>query len=290
MIKRNGIELMNARSNNVSIGKETMQITAQKQYTAPNGQTVEISQAVDNCVKKTVLYKVEDPSNMDWEPYTPTIEVINETTAQAAARLLQDGKQNIVALNFAAACHPGGGFLSGAIAQEEDLCRASALYACLNSKPIFYNENIICDNAFYTDNVIYSPNVPFFRAPDNSLLEQPFVLSIVSSPAPNVRNMSESDLKEKDFDLRLHSTFLDRMVRILNVCAIHGHRNIILGAWGCGAYSNDPVMVASAFKEALNKVPAFEHICFAVYDNRQPPILYETFKQTFLEILGTSIS
>lgn len=305
MIKRDGIDitntnrnsgnnpnvrLMNARTKNVSIAKETIAITAQKKYTTPSGQMVDISQAVDNCLEKTVLYApYANLPDTDWETCTPTIEVNNETTAQAAVRLLQAGKQDIVALNFASARNQGGGFLAGAVAQEEDLCRASALYASLKSKPIFYNENILCDDALYTDNVIYSPNVPFFRREHNLLLEEPFTLSIVSSPAPNVHAMGVEDLEHEDFDMVIYSTMLHRMTRFLNIAAAHGHQTIILGGWGCGAFGNDPGQVASAFHEALRKVPAFKHVCFAVYDVREPPVVYESFKEIFLAQPGTSI-
>lgn len=276
MIKRNGVELMNARTKNVSLAKETIEIIKNKNYTSLNGNVVDISLAVDTAVVGTILYKPEDDlPHIHWENSTPsTVEVTNETTAQAAVRLIQSGKKDVVALNFASARNQGGGFLSGAVAQEEDLCRASSLYACLKSKPIFYNENILCDDCYYTDNVIYSPNVPFFRDANNLFLEEPFLFSIVSAPAPNLNGVRPEGLQFK-----LKGIIRERAIRILDIAAHHGHSSIILGAWGCGAFGNNPVMIAEAFKLALEKIPAFEHVCFAVYDTREPPVLYETFKQ-----------
>jgi uncharacterized protein (TIGR02452 family) len=46
------------------------------------------------------------------------------------------------------------------VAQEEDLARCSGLYSCLQSKPLYYNANILKDDSLYTDGMIYSPNVP----------------------------------------------------------------------------------------------------------------------------------
>jgi uncharacterized protein (TIGR02452 family) len=39
--------------------------------------------------------------------------------------------------------------------------------------------------------------------------------------------------------------------RVLAVAAMHGHDTLVLGAWGCGAFGNDPEMVAELFREAL---------------------------------------
>lgn len=276
MIKRNGVEVMNARTKNVSIAKETIEVCKNKKYTSLNGVEVDISAALDAAIQGTILYKTNsDLPDTDWYSVKPTIEVVNETTAQAAVRLQAAGKTNIVALNFASARNQGGGFLAGAMAQEEDLCRCSGLYPCLKSKPMFYNENILCDDCFYTDNIIYSPNVPFFRNEHNLFIETPFTLSIISSPAPNLNGAKDMDKK------MVAEVLVNRMDRILSVAASHGHTTLILGAWGCGAFGNDPKDVAELFKSALIVCPAFKHVCFAVYDTRTPPHLYETFKEIF---------
>lgn len=280
MIKRNGVELMNARSKNVSIAKETIQVCKDKKYTSLNGNVVDISESMNNALQGTVLYKeADDLPDTDWETVTPTIEVTNETTAQAAVRLGALGKSDIVALNFASARSQGGGFLAGAVAQEEDLCRASGLYPCIKSKPIFYNENILCDDCYYTNNIIYSPKVPFFRDEHNFFIEKPFTLSIITSPAPNLNGMKGKD-EALDND-KYSLTLAKRIVRILDIAATHGHKNIILGAWGCGAFGNPPHMIANMFKASLVLTPAFEHVCFAVYDNRTPTELFNTFTEVF---------
>jgi uncharacterized protein (TIGR02452 family) len=272
MIKRNGVELMSARTNNVSIAKETLAALKVKSYTTPSGNHIDISTKLDAAIVGTILYK----DILPWKIYSevvPTIEVFNETTSNAAARLKDLGKTNLVALNFASARNPGGGFLGGAIAQEEDLCRSSGLYPCVKSKPIFYNENILCDNTYYTDNVIYSPNVPFIRGEDLKFLEAPFELSIITAPAPNVRAIENLLTQE------VRAVLLHRAIKILQIAEVHGHKNIILGAWGCGAFGNSPEMVATVFMGALKVVPTFEHVCFAVYDTKPGAPVFEEFKK-----------
>jgi len=191
---------------------------------------------------------------------------------------MEEGITNIVALNFASASNPGGGWLQGARAQEEDLARCSGLYNCLKMEPLFYNKNNLCDNHFYTDGIIYSPNVPFFRNDDYHLLEKPFNLSIITAPAPNVSCMNVDD-DDDEFYHKLFTTIEYRVEKILQVALAHGHQNIILGAWGCGAFGNDSSMVSLAFMKALKKFNGFKNVCFAVYDNRPEQGIFNTFNK-----------
>lgn len=278
MVSRNGVDIMNARTKNVAIAKETIEILKLKYYyTPPNKNLIGISNSLDAAINGTVYYPADEVFKDETFFRLPEIEVTNETTAQAAVRLAALGKTDIVALNFASARNQGGGFLSGAMAQEEDLCRCSGLYSCLKKKPLFYNANILCDNTLYTDGVIYSPKVPFIRDEYNFLLDNPFELSIISAPAPNLNGAQTIDHEV------VVNTLLNRAQKILQVAQKHGHKNIILGAWGCGAFGNEPFNVANIFMAALKTIPAFEHVCFAVYDTRTPPHVYDTFKQVFIK-------
>jgi uncharacterized protein (TIGR02452 family) len=275
MIKRDGVEVMNARTNNVKLAKETLEVLKQQQYISPSGQVVSIADSMDVALDGTVLYQDPFPKK-DYTLTIPMIEVVNETTTQTARCLAAQGKTNIVALNFASARNPGGGFLGGAIAQEEDLCRSSGLYACTKSKPQFYNANIMCPNSLYTDGMIYSPKVPFFRDDNLTFLEKPYPLSIISAPAPNVGGLQDLVLPSV-----IQGILTERVIKVLQIAAEYGHKTIVLGAWGCGAFGNDPEMVAQVFKDMLPKVPAFEHVCFAVYDTRPQTPVYETFRKMF---------
>jgi uncharacterized protein (TIGR02452 family) len=276
MIKRDGVAIMNARTKNVSIAQETLAVLKEKQYTAPSGNIVDISKDLDFAIQNSILYRSE-LTEKKYKSITTTIEVTNETTTQAATRLLKEGKTNLVALNFASARNVGGGFLAGAIAQEEDLCRRSGLYLCTKNKPMFYNENILCDNCLYTNNMIYSPDVPFFRDEHLQFLEEPYLMSIISAPAPNLNGAATID------PVALRKVIDYRTYKILQIAEAYQHKNIILGAWGCGAFGNDPSMVATAFVQALLKVPVFEHVCFAVHDKREGKPVYNLFKEMIME-------
>ncbi|WP_155300735.1 TIGR02452 family protein [Deinococcus kurensis] len=65
--------------------------------------------------------------------------VTRETTLAAARHLLGEHSGPVSVLNFPSTTTPGGGFLTGSTAQEESLCRASALYATLERFPAYWS-------------------------------------------------------------------------------------------------------------------------------------------------------
>src|SRR6202012_1418760 len=100
-------------------------------------------------------------------------------------RLRDEGADRIAALNFASARNAGGGYLGGARAQEEDLCRVSALYTTLREAPDYYAAHRASKDPAYSHRVVYSPEVPVYRDARYGLLEEPYRVSFLTSPAPN---------------------------------------------------------------------------------------------------------
>jgi uncharacterized protein (TIGR02452 family) len=85
--------------------------------------------------------------------------------SEQTPRLVQEeGVDDPVVLNFASARNVGGGFLNGARAQEEDLARSCGLFRCLETQPEYYEVNRRTASLLYTDHIIYSPRVPWFRS------------------------------------------------------------------------------------------------------------------------------
>jgi len=191
----------------------------------------------------------------------PRLEVTGETTL-AAARRLPSGTACLV---FASARHPGGGFLTGAHAQEESIARASALVACQRAAPEFYAAQRELADLRYQDWVIYAPAVPVFRDEDGALLPRPFARAFLTAAAPNLSAIRASQPETAD---TVPAVLSGRARRVLQVAAAHGHRHLILGAWGCGVFGNDPAIVATAFHALLQEPGGFglEHVVFAVYD------------------------
>jgi uncharacterized protein (TIGR02452 family) len=185
------------------------------------------------------------------------VEVTNETTLGASRRLAERGLRPL-ALNFANGVSPGGGFLSGARAQEEVLCRSSALVATLGGDPM-YEAHRRRDDLESSDWAILSPDVPVFRADDGTTLQEPWLLSFITCAAPVASRVGQprsGDLLEA------------RILRVLAIAAARGYVSLVLGAWGCGAFANDPVRTARDFRAAFEGpfLGAFRHVVFAITD------------------------
>lgn len=204
-----------SREKAAAYGREAVEIIRQGKYTAPSGRTLSIADEIERSVRGTVSYPpdVAVPDSACGSNSTD-IEVKNETTLSAATRLLALGYKP-AGLNFASATHPGGGFLSGALAQEEYLARSSGLYACLEKNPM-YSFHQARRDSIYTDYAIYSPDVPVFRSDDGGLLEEPYVVSIITSPAVNAKHVQSQRRSE------ILPAMWSRILKVLSVGVVHG--------------------------------------------------------------------
>ncbi|MBL7502129.1 TIGR02452 family protein [Frankia sp. CNm7] len=249
------------------IGAETVAIVEAGWYTAPDGRRIEIAEQVRQAVAGTVLYGPEPVEIVPPppEPVAGRIEVTGESSFDAARRLLAAGSGPVAVLNFASALWPGGGFLDGARAQEESLCRASALYACLVGFDDYYRPHLERGDDLYTDRVLHSPGVPVFRDDGWNLLPEPVAVGVLTAAAPNLRSIPRD---EPHLLPLVPQVFRDRGRQVLAVAARHGYRRLVLGAWGCGAFRNDPAVVADAFAGLLAPggpfARHFDEVVFAV--------------------------
>jgi len=218
--------------------KETVAICGAGQYTSPRGVRVDIATAIKSARAGTVMYSPERAPTFQerTQPAATQINVENETTFSAIQRLATRG-DHVACLNFASAKNPGGGFLSGAQAQEECLARASGLYPCLLAAPEYYERNRASHSSLYLDLIIYSPRVPFFRDDSGVLLEEPVLASVITAPAPNAGAVATGEPRNS----HLITPALQRRAElILQIAAAHAIDSLVLGAWGCGVFRNNP--------------------------------------------------
>lgn len=237
-------------------------------YDGPSGP-VSIADEVRAAVAGTRLVRPEEAQALvdtrhPTERRDTRIEVTSEGSVQAGLRLVREGGgaggARIAVLNFASARRVGGGFLGGARAQEEDLCRASALYRCLETQRAYYDANRAAPDALYTDHHIWSPGVPFFRDDRQKMLDAPILLSVITSPAPNTGALPGVD------PAVIRSAIARRAAQVLAIAEREAHDTVVLGAWGCGAFRGDPASAADAFGVALEGrfAGVFARVVFAV--------------------------
>jgi uncharacterized protein (TIGR02452 family) len=252
------------RDRAAELGRETEQILRAGRYTTATGKVVEIRDLLQRAVEGTCAYPPDQPlPTIQRGEKSTFIAVANETTLVAARRLVEQGLR-VVALNFAAATHPGGGFLSGARAQEESLARSSGLYACLVGNPMYDFHRTLGDS-MYTSYAIYSPDIPVIRTDEGTLLEEPWLCSFITAAAVNAKKVLEREPSRRP---EIRPAMRERVHRVLTMAALHGHDTLVLGAWGCGAFGNDGQEIAELFQEALvdRFSGVFESVVFAITD------------------------
>ena len=257
--------------NRKALAGETRKIVEEGYYVAAGGVRTDIAAHIEAARSGTRLYRPDEIQRLldQGNPgggEAARLEVTSESTGEAASRLVREGVDDVVALNFASARNPGGGWLGGARAQEEDLCICSALATTLLTQRGYYDANRNQSSLLYTDHLIHSPRVPFIRDEDKNLVSPPLLVSVITSPAPN----AGEHLRRHPEDLEgVRETLQRRSGHVLAAARDRGHRTLVLGAWGCGVFRNNPDDVAGCFKAWLADARfagAFDRVVFAILD------------------------
>lgn len=228
-------------------------------YKNEQGQDVDWKQQIiDACVAKKSIPAWSDlPPVASAKFHVTSVQVSNETTTGALLRLIDRGHHPL-ALNFANGLSPGGGFLTGARAQEEALCRVSALYWTLTGDPmyLYHSYRIQPDSS---DWAILSPQVPLFQAHDGTIFNTPRFADFITCAAPYAYHIGQP----------LSGDLLrERIHRVLQIARAYHYTSLVLGAWGCGAFGNDPQRTARDFRSALEGPfsGVFSEVIFAISD------------------------
>lgn len=274
----------NNRNHRVAIAQDTLAVIAHGRYRNARGEQVVIADDLARAVNGTVHYTgaelqaLRDRFALGGAIAT-RIAVTNESSLSAARRLVTEGAGDVLCLNFASARNPGGGFLGGAEAQEENLAKSSGLYACLIEKMEMYEKNRAYSFCAYLDDMIYSPGVPVFRDDAYGYLDSAVPVTFVTAPAVNRGAVAKNTPDRLD---ELKTIMPRRIERLLALAQHRGHRALVLGAWGCGVFGNHPAQMAGWFRDALTGPfkGAFDRVHFAVLDRRNDGT-YTAFAEAF---------
>lgn len=320
------------------IAGETIDAIETGSYTLPNPQTrpndpvttIDLRANVEN-LKVNTTYYAPDSAIASWAQTssqsqdTPSIArstkiwAVEKSTLETSRWLVEklasepqttsgkvSGPQGrrahaVGVLNFASARNPGGGFKTGARAQEESIARSSTLYpslTCSIGQQFYDYHHSITDKGkntgYYSHAIIYSPSVLVFRN-DAGTWVRPFEIDILTSPAVNagvVRQKRQQAIdrdqtitySEADMETRIYETMKERMARVLYLFETQGVKNLVLGSFGTGAFKNKVGMVIDIWAELLlgegsRFGKSFDRVVFGVIDN-------ETFVK-FAQKFGT---
>jgi len=178
------------------------------------------------------------------------ILVENDDCINVALNLSKEGKTCM--LNMASYKKPGGGVKTGAMAQEEELARRSNLMVGLdnmNFYPLKMNE------------YIYTQNVTFFKNKYYEVID-PFDCDVITIASVNLNNL---DIP-KDYE----EIMTQKISTMLYTPYQYGCKNLVLSAFGCGVFKNDPHFVASLFKKILDDgfASLYNKVVFAILNDR----------------------
>lgn len=271
------------REENIDIFQDTLRIFQENEclikatkVAQENQQVIPETEILDDT--RTTLYD------------NPATVIVSKKRSFEAASAYKD--QKVCVHNFASASNPGGGVKNGANAQEECLCRCSNLYLCLKMPKLwddFYLPHRTARNPLHNDDIIYTPGVRIIKSdtatPKLLSKSQWFDVDVITCAAPNLRerpgnsyNPGDGSAPVKITDKALLQLHEKRLRKILDVAYIKGNEIVILGAFGCGAFSNNPYVVATAAKNVIKDyLYKFKIIEFAIYCNPRDDSNYKSF-------------
>ncbi|UHA71886.1 TIGR02452 family protein [Paenibacillus sp. 481] len=274
------------RLNRKEIAQDTLRYIEQGYYEI-NGQKIDIADVQRYSEDNSILITPEQGGELVRGCELPKDglyakqSVANIATVKAILDFAAGvGVSGVGVLNFASAKNPGGGFLNGAMAQEESLAASSGLYGTQLRNEAYYSANRACKSMMYTEYAIYSPDVVFFRDERFQLLEQPVTASVLTLPAVNYGQVL---LKGEDSKVAKR-VMKERMRLALTIFEDRGDKHLILGAYGCGVFRNNPVEVSTWWKELLEIEgygKLFDEIVFAVLDHSREGACIRAFEEAF---------
>ncbi|MFB2892971.1 TIGR02452 family protein [Aerosakkonemataceae cyanobacterium BLCC-F50] len=273
-----------------AIAQDTLKILEDGYYQSPEGKRVDIARELVSCIAQTKCYDLPEIEQIqkaviaETPKFSNTVFAVKNETTLMGAEFMARTKQfeRIGVLNFASAKNPGGGFLRGAQAQEESLARSSGLYKSLLKCPEYYNFNRSNGSLLYSDYMIYSPGCPVFKKDDGTLLSTSYIVDFITSPAPNA---GEIEKKQPEDQEKINEVLYIRGAKLLSLAAYHECDALVLGAWGCGVFRNDPAIVAQMFADLLlangQFSGIFKSILFSVLDTRGERKIFTEFSNRF---------
>lgn len=219
--------------------------------------------------KSEIALSIENTKFYDRQPDLetsgdlPKIEIVDLDSVSAIHKY---SSENMAVLNFASYKFPGGGFMRGSSAQEEALCQHSYLYNVISDfdKTVYeWNRNNL-NKGMYLNRGLYSPDIIF---------DDKTKCSVITVPAPNKSVM----LKYGNFTEEENAkALLHRVKLVIDIAEENNVKTLILGAFGCGVFKQDPFEVATLFKKVL-RGSSFEKVVFAIPRGAN----YNAFKEIF---------
>lgn len=227
---------------------------------------------IKDCVAETFEYSPDFKIDLKDYNHEDTKTNIILCDLDSVSAIFEYKDEVTAVLNFSSYKNPGGMFIKGSKAQEECLCHESYLYNVLREMSDFYAWNNQHKNkALYLNRALYTEDVLFERDDRYAYCD------VLTCAAPNKTAAQKycNVSNKKNFEV-LES----RIKFVMDIAAYSEAKTLILGAYGCGVFGQDPYEVAKIFKEILDKYPKlFKTVVFAIPNKNSEN--YKAFKEVF---------
>lgn len=254
-----------------------------------------LEEAIMESITATQFYGEEDKPEVQGKKFESTVVSVSKYRSLESAMFYQRKypEARICVHNFASATNPGGGVKKGSRAQEEAICRCTTLYPVLDTRENwrrYYKFHRDRHDARYTDACIYTHGILIIKSDTDVPQRLPEYkwtkVDVITCAAPNLRERPSNAMNPNAgaqvhlTDQELMDLHVKRGRHLLAAAAEQGAQIMILGAFGCGAFQNDPKIVAEAYKQVLPEFEGvFREVHFAVYCSPRDTRNYEVFKK-----------
>ena len=220
-----------------------------------NLSNTQFKEATELVKQQTFVY--EELKKYKKEKKGTAVEFISGGTVETGYNSADEHRTAV--LNFADAITPGGLVLVGGTTQEENICRCTNLYESITTGRCvtdYYRANAKTNGGIYLDNIIYSADVLVFRDDTDYSLIEPKYFDVITCPAPS------QYIRNEHTAMKIYTR---RIRNIITSAILNDAECLVLGAWGCGAFGQDPALISRAFVDVLNEYSgAFKRVVFAI--------------------------
>lgn len=210
----------------------------------------------EDTVEKSVALLDEDPTLRDHSVYADChgpkvpVTILNDDCIQVALDAKSMGHDRVAVMNLASGTCPGGGYLNGAMAQEESICYRTTLGSTLAA--------VQSDVFPFEHEVIFTPNVMVIKDRKYRDLPRPETISVVSVTAHRKAKKTLTPDQVSQLERRIRQCLI--------ACEEHKMQSVVLGALGCGVFQNNPVQVANCFRNVLSERVYVPNVYFAILE------------------------
>ena len=227
----------------------------------------------EQLLRDTKVYKYPSLLNIEGKKKSTFqhLSLIDNDTITTAYRFINT-YQKVAVLNFADAIQPGGLVFEGAKTQEENICRRTNLYESLLNSDEYYRINKEVEQSdilegIYSDTIIYSKGVLVIK--DSNYNDcVPKKIDVITCPSPSIYDKCTD----------INQVYRNRIRGIVKSAVFNDIECIVLGAWGCGAFHQDPKDISKAFLDVLSEYKYFKEVAFAIPKGNN----YRVFMSTFM--------